>query len=136
MPKETVQYPRTDGSVGTEVSVHWTKQAAEDTPCGWVQVSITRHPWEQPACPNGCDGVLTGCSECPPKGRLALGGQIPMLPPGPETDEAGTIVSTPLTSADVGGSETMYADPMTRDELNRLIRTLRRARDQAYGRDE
>lgn len=29
----------------------------------------------------------------------------------------------------------MYTPPLTRDEINKLIRTLRRARDQAYGQD-
>ncbi len=29
-----------------------------------------------------------------------------------------------------------YSPALTRDELNRMIRTLRRARDQAYGQDE
>lgn len=31
---------------------------------------------------------------------------------------------------------TVYVDPMSRDEINKLIRTLRRARDQVFGRDE
>ncbi len=29
-----------------------------------------------------------------------------------------------------------YSEPLTRDEVNALIRALRRARDQVYGRDE
>ncbi|HET6917760.1 MAG TPA: hypothetical protein VFH56_16855 [Acidimicrobiales bacterium] len=31
---------------------------------------------------------------------------------------------------------TVYSEPLNRDELNKLIRTLRRARDQVFGRDE
>ena len=31
---------------------------------------------------------------------------------------------------------TVYTVPLTRDEVNKLIRTLRRARDQVFGRDE
>jgi hypothetical protein len=31
---------------------------------------------------------------------------------------------------------TVYSPPLERDELNNLIRVLRRARDQAFGRDE
>lgn len=30
----------------------------------------------------------------------------------------------------------VFVPPLTREEINKLIRTLRRARDQAYGRDE
>lgn len=30
----------------------------------------------------------------------------------------------------------VYTPPLSRDEINKLIRTLRRARDQVYGRDE
>ncbi|QDK02666.1 hypothetical protein PP304_gp205 [Gordonia phage Phendrix] len=33
-------------------------------------------------------------------------------------------------------STTLYSEAMTRYELNQMIKTLRRARDQAYGRDE
>lgn len=31
---------------------------------------------------------------------------------------------------------TVYTPPLSRDEINKLIRTLRRARDQVFGRDE
>lgn len=31
---------------------------------------------------------------------------------------------------------TVYTEPLTRDEVNKLIRSLRRARDQVFGRDE
>lgn len=30
----------------------------------------------------------------------------------------------------------IWTDELTRDDINRMIRALRRARDQAYGRDE
>ena len=31
---------------------------------------------------------------------------------------------------------TVYTEPLDRDEINKMIRTLRRARDQVFGRDE
>lgn len=34
------------------------------------------------------------------------------------------------------GRSAMYTDELTRAEINKMIRTLRRARDQAYGKDE
>ncbi len=34
------------------------------------------------------------------------------------------------------GRTSIYSPPMTRDEINRMIRSLRRARDQVFGRDE
>lgn len=34
------------------------------------------------------------------------------------------------------GRCTVYSDSLDREELNKLIRVLRRARDQAFGRDE
>lgn len=34
------------------------------------------------------------------------------------------------------GRTSMYTDVLTRTEINRLIKMLRRARDAAYGRDE
>jgi hypothetical protein len=34
------------------------------------------------------------------------------------------------------GRTTAYVPPLSRDEVNKMIRALRRARDQAYGRDE
>jgi len=131
MPKETVQYPSTDGLVSTEVSVHWTKG-----PSGWIQLAVHRHPWQQPQCPNGCDGIKTGCSACPPSGRLAPGVShsldpadeaVYRLPPGDNAE---------LADVQPDGSSIMWADPLTRDDLNKLIRALRRARDQVFGRDE
>lgn len=123
MPKEVVQYPRTDGNSGTEVSVHWDKDQ------GYVQLGVTRHVWmgsvpedgrrhidhdycgeceRQSKCPNGCDGETTGCTEC-------------------SSPEQSDFVEEPVS---------VFTDLLTRQQINTMIRVLRRARDQAHGKDE
>lgn len=37
---------------------------------------------------------------------------------------------------DASDRSTVYSPPLSRDEVNKMIRTLRRARDQVFGKDE
>ena len=101
MPKEIIQWPRTDGYSGTELSVHWSKHTADE-----VQIGLTRHVWAAPieATDSG-HADHQHCSEC-------------------TVDDADGLKAT------------VFTDPMTRREINNLIRMLRRARDDAFGRDE
>lgn len=133
MPKEVVQYPRTDYDSATEVSVHWSKEDAQ----GYIQFGVTRHVWgPQPepdpnalsfSAPVHADHSY--CHEC----ALAVD-RIKELP----TDHPQMIGSSgPEPAREVWGDPvTVFTDPLSRKEINNLIRVLRRARDQAFGRDE
>lgn len=46
------------------------------------------------------------------------------------------VADNPDGEAVADGRTSAYSPPLGREELNKLIRVLRRARDQAYGRDE
>jgi hypothetical protein len=117
MPFEVVQYPDTaPDRDGTEVTVHWSRD-------GLVQLEVTRHVWSH-ACPRGCDGIVTGCSECP-RGTTE------------EFDQAKAPASTVFINENPAADPkvTIYTQPLNRGQINKLIRVLRRARDQAYGED-
>jgi hypothetical protein len=168
MPHEKIQFARVDKRVNTETSVHWRRE-----PAGYVQLSIQRYPVQE-ACPNGCDGVLTGCTSCPPPRRSATisASAPPKRLEGDVVDETEGGLATMLGTLDTSqgisdlagamatvlglekapsveilkdtvelagvqpdGSAVMYSDELSRDDLNKLIRALRRARDQAYGQD-
>lgn len=58
--------------------------------------------------------------------RTALGGAY-MLPPSDNAE---------LAATEPDGSVLMWTDPLDRNSINKLIKVLRRARDQAYGQDE
>lgn len=62
--------------------------------------------------------------ELPP--RVSLGGSY-ILPPIDDLD---------LAQVQSDGSAIMWSDPLDRNAINKLIKVLRRARDQAYGQDE
>lgn len=75
-----------------------------------VQLSITRYPFHGPLDPNYSDD----------------GGEL----------AAEASNQQPVVSGDPDlRSRTEYSDPLTRYQINSLIRTLRRARDGAYGAD-
>lgn len=126
MPKEVIQWPGTEGSSGTEISIHWNKDL------GWVQLAATRHVWipdglgdphnQQVLCRN-THADHNNCSECvydapPPKQYKAWGSTA-------EEPERG----------DRECPSTVWSEPLTRNEINDMIRVLRRARDAAHGQD-
>jgi len=131
MPKEIVQWPSTEGTDGTELSVHWSKGVDTQLPPGandggYVQIAATRHVWipAKNAVPaTGLHSDHSACSECirpreepnEPTARLAYSGS-----PG---------LDVPLEPA------TVFTDPLNRAQINALIRVLRRARDAAFGAD-
>lgn len=105
MPKEIVQYARTEAATATSIEVCWSKETSH------VQLHIQRHCFAAPVkpreCKNGCDGITSGCSECGPAGAD--------MQAEPEVE--------------------IFTDVLSRNEINRLILALRKARDQSYGPD-
>jgi hypothetical protein len=124
MPKETIQYPATSGDSGTEITVHWLKDAH-------VQLEVKRHVWKRAEkvslpcdCHLGFDGYGVSCSLCSkppckcdadPTGNSACA----LCPDEPDATEA-----------------VVWTETLTRGEINKAIRVLRRARDQVFGADE
>lgn len=115
MPFETIQYPNTNEANPVETSVHWNKQG--EMP-GIVQISLRRHkftcgcsPDEDAAC------SFEGCI-----GGKNIGQDSCRWGPPPTSDPEDEIA--------------LFTRTMTRAEINDMIRTLRKARDQAFGRDE
>lgn len=154
MPYETVQYPRTNSDSGSEVSVHWSKDAH-------VQLKMQRHVWVTPAKayddmedtppqladpPVGTvkatdsqiaykirDRVDTGNTGHPDEWvvvRLCgavescTGAQIEDWPVVYYPSDSGCIVPAEV-----------WSEPLSRSEANRLIKVLRRARDDVFEPD-
>lgn len=130
MPKELIQRP-SDPTAGTcsELSLHWQRD-------NWVQIGLTRHVW-QPQDPealcSAIHGEHTACEECArakrylEQQRLVMAGQ-------PQAFTAMTSSDAPPVG-DLDDPVTVFTDVMSRDQINNMIRALRRARDQAYGQD-
>jgi hypothetical protein len=97
MPYETVQFPRTDDSSGTEITVHWAKDAH-------VQLHAVRHQWAG-------------------------------SPLSPNAQAASESISNPESTAPEPLPDEVWSETLTRDEINKLIRVLRRARDAVFGSD-
>jgi hypothetical protein len=122
MPKATIQYPTTDAGYGSEVAVHWSKEQSH------VQVSITSFPFGVVAIGNALDA----------EGH-------PVVEPAPSIDaqkvadaDTGVAPDNPYARDRAEAEETsksLYSEPMTRHQLNEMIRVLRRARDAAFGAD-
>lgn len=128
MPKAVVQYPSTDGFSGTEMSVHWSKEIDG----GYVQIGLTRHVWgalDPDAQVKPIHADHSACSECAVAVR-----DRPQRPEGqPQMMRADFTDAPPVGEFD--DPATVFTEQMTRSEINRLIRALREARDQAYGKD-
>lgn len=117
MPKEVIQrpiVPDNNGGCGAELSVHWTKNTnAGKELSGIVSIATTRHVWIQEDRTSEDPDAYTHtghrqCAKC----------QVP--PAG--------------CHKPWGDPETVYVN-MSRHDINRLISTLRAARDQAFGSD-
>ena len=131
MPKETVQYPTTDGPAGTEISVHWSKD-------NLVQLHIQRHVWMGVPDP---DGVVTHRIGEPQQGDqpgvvAAVGAPCDCQHRPCEHPGGIDPASIPAELPDFLIPGELWTDVLDRSQINTLIRVLRRARDQAYGRDE
>lgn len=105
MPKEVIQFCRSEQPTATSIEVLWDKNHCH------VQLHVQRHQFAAPVkpreCRNGCDGITSGCAECGPAGTN--------MTAEPEAE--------------------IFTDPLSRNEINRIITVLRRARDQAFGAD-
>lgn len=163
MPYETVQYPKTDVDTGSEVSVHWSKDA-------YVQLQVQRHMWKMPAeaYDDTCD-TSPQRSE-PPVGTVkATDAQIAYkireatcsghkddsgcelyderpdewvvvrLNGAVETCTGEQIADWPevFYPSDSGCtlSQTVWTDPLSRSDVNRFVRMLRKARDDVFEAD-
>lgn len=128
MPKEVVQYPNTDRFSGTEMSIHWDKD------CAFVQIGLTRHVWgdvnpDSPVSPVHADHHH--CHECAVVAERNAKLRAEGLP-----EIMCDSTSSPAPA--VGEFEqpaTVFTEVLSRNEINKMIRVLRRARDQAYGED-
>ena len=137
MPYEVVQYPSTDGISGTELSAHWSKTS--DSGEGNVQLSITNHVWgrlpeadpdavcfSHPANEHRGHNDCAACAER--NASLKAAGDPPEFGSMTEVDGASVV-------GEFDPSVSIVSKPLTRAEINRMIRVLRTARDQAYGQD-
>lgn len=137
MPKEIVKYPVRDHFSGIELSVHWSKEAAAYDGSHGVQIGLTRHVFgevdpEALASPVHADHHH--CGEC-----AAVAEANEQKRQQRDADGfSGAFVSRVGSAAPPVGEydppATVFTD-MSRSDINRLIRLLRRARDQAYGED-
>lgn len=133
MPKEVIQYPVNDGfaglsGTGTELSLHWSKEDAS----GYVQIGLTRHVFgvvDPDALASPVHADHSNCNECAlavernaQRAETAVGAMI-----ADSTDAP--------TRGEFDPPTTVFSVPLTRNEINKLIRVLRRARDQAFGED-
>jgi hypothetical protein len=135
MPFEVVQYPNTTGISGTELSVHWSKDHDGD---GNVQLAITNHVWgrspePEPDALAHSRPVHSGHNDCVPCAERAEAmkavGDAPEFGQMMEVD-GGSVVG------EFDPSVSIVTKPLSRTEINNMIRSLRRARDQAFGKDE
>lgn len=113
MPKVVVQYPNTEDPSPADVVVHWSKEASH------VQLSISRYPF-------GVVAVAETADKAPILEPRDLDAEKPDNPYA--RDRLAARGDEPVET-------TVYSDPMTRHQLNEMIRTLRRARDAAFGAD-
>ncbi len=98
----------TYGYVEPRLHVNWLK--VDDFGAGHVQISVEVHPQDVISRADQAAEILTRMTTVP------------------ETAEIQTL------SADM--SIFQYTPPLSRDEINKLIRVLRRARDAVFGGDE
>ena len=128
MPKETVQYPKINDMDSTEVSVHWVRDSH-------VQLEIIRHPGLEPTPP--VHQHLTDC-DCKQSDQVCQSRPAGSddNTPVPDTELGHKYANVPdAIIGEVEGPVVMFTEVLTRSELNRMIRALRRARDAAYGAD-
>lgn len=134
MPKEVVQYPATDQVFsGTELSVHWSSH--DDL----VQIGVTRHVWgdidpDAQATPVHADH--SHCSTCAAVAEQNKIRRAEQEKTGVMSAMVGCTGSDAPPVGEFDDPATVFTNSLTRSEINTLIRVLRRARDQAFGRDE
>lgn len=118
MPREQINYPRVDERI------EWNPDKdGGDTPGAWLGADGVAVP------ANGEPIIIT-----PPTlhvgwhreswVQLSIEGDVSYFRFAAENPDA------------TGERSTVYTEPLSRDEINKLIRSLRKARDQVFGRDE
>lgn len=129
MPKETVQYANKGDWSSTEMSVHWAKEG------GYVQVALTRHAYIPQDPEAECSRIHSdhqNCQTCADAPKILA--ELRKEAEGKPVMMRGDSTPAPSTS-ELDDPVTVFTEIMSRDEINRMIRALRRARDQAYGAD-
>lgn len=159
VPRETVQYASIHSPSPTEVEICWSKQSPH------VQLHVKREVVTEMRCPNGCDehnrhagprDARMGCSECPPHSDPVPFGSIRASDDGhlARKDDDGAwniwrregslevvteqqLLGWKLVWVPEDGvvPSDIYTEPFDRSALNKMIRMLRKARDDAYGAD-
>jgi len=121
------------------MSVHWSKEDAQ----GWVQIGLTRHVFSPAAEPDpdalcspppAVHADHSSCHEC----ALAVERNAKFAEEVQRAGQAQVMSVGPGDCPPVGQFDppsTVFSVPMSRREINRLIETLRRARDQSFGKD-
>lgn len=150
MPKETIQYARdnhglspTGFASATELTLHWSK--GEDAPVqGYVQIGLTRHAFMPPEKPE--EGVLCSsaplhadhrhCSECAKTVEWQDEQRAKAEKEGRPEAMMGYTGRDEPPRGEFEPPSTVFTDELDRDQINKLIKMLRRARDQAFGADE
>lgn len=117
MPREKINNPRSSDFV------HWKAAEGEPTPKAWL-------PDSEPGRQVDPDSAVAQVSWLKDSWvQLAIEADVSYLQFAADTPDG-----EPLTSD--SQRSTVYTPPLSRDEVNHMIRTLRRARDQVFGRDE
>lgn len=160
MPHETIQYPSMSNPA-SEIQLSWSNPEAG----GHVQLRVEQHVWSDERCKNGCtdfneqaaDDIKQGCTDCPPPSDPIPIGSIRVSDDGhvARKDDDGfwniwrreggavepvsedQVKTWRLVWADNGPVPgVIWTEVLERSHINKFIRTLRRARDAAYGKDE
>ncbi|ORU97865.1 hypothetical protein [Mycolicibacterium canariasense] len=129
-----MQYPATDQVFsGTELSVHWSSH--DDL----VQLGLTRHVWGRIDPDADVSPVHADHSHCSSCAAAVEQNKIRRAEQEKSGVLSGMVGFTGSDAPPVGEFDdpaTVFTEPMRRSEINQLIRVLRRARDQAFGKDE
>lgn len=119
MPKEKINFPAENKPIAwdTDTSV------PSDGPGAWVGALVTDNP------PG--ERIFTRDAQVQVGWHKDSWVQVSI-----EADRSYLRFAADSPDADTSARSTVYTPPLDRDEINKLIRVLRRARDQVFGRDE
>ena len=115
MPKEKINFPR----VGQPID--WIPQLGEDQPGAWAEGV----PEPVPTSVVSDDAQVQVGWHKDSYVQVSIEGHVSYFRFAAENPDG-----------DTSERSTVYTPPLSREEINKMIRTLRRARDQVFGRDE
>lgn len=115
MPREQINYPRVDKAV------EWNPTADGDSPAAWL----------------GDKPIPDGVAVMQSAPTLHVGWhKDSWVQLSIEGDVSYFRFAADSPDGETPGRSSVYTEPLGREEINKLIRSLRRARDQVFGRDE